>query len=94
MEEHNKSRTDFLKWWLVILSVLSGAVLLFIFLITIGGAYGTPNFLIWLIVAILILLIIAWKHYPDGNRKISAVLSIVLALIDIFVLVSMFGLSW
>ena len=86
MNENNISRTDFLKWWLVILSVLTGAAILFLFLITEGGA----SWLNMLYIVIPLLLFIAWNHYPDGNRKISTILSIILTLIYIPMMVALF----
>lgn len=71
MKELNKSRIDFLKWWLVLITSLSGYLIFAILVLctfTTETGYYRLIFL-FLIVAISSLLIIAWKKYTDGNRK-------------------------
>ena len=80
MDENKKPRIDFLKWWLVIVTILSIGVLFILVFQLIGLDWDWilgPTFMVFLIVVIPILSIMSWKYYLSGNKRLSTILSII-----------------
>jgi len=95
MTENEKPNSEFLMAWLIFVNLCSAALLYFLVSSLTKSWIWLPSWnrmrflYLFLVIAIPALSVLAWKYFLNGNKKLSAIFSIIL-----FLLFFLFLLIW
>ena len=100
MTENEKPKPDYLKWWLIILTVVSGliwlppsAAMLLYFPVVVARGFSINNFLsmLFIIGTTPLMVFFSWRHWWREKRGLAIIFSAIQILISTILLVLYFS---